>query len=169
MPDPDPIKSEGKFKVLAKKVIDFENWSFSFGSVIKLIALAFALGGAWYGIQSSLSTNKSLLTNISDTQKEGVKKVDQLSWEVRAIRTTQEVQFRELSNIMPHRYYTVRRGDNLWIIADKLNVDVQTLIDMNNVADPERLQVGTVIKYPKNARPAQTVESAHSTVASENP
>ena len=43
-------------------------------------------------------------------------------------------------------YYVVKRGDSLSAIAKKHNVDVQTLIRLNNIKDPNRISVGTKLK-----------------------
>lgn len=169
MPEVNQTQSDGKFRTLAKRIISFEKWSFSFSSVVKIITVTFALAGAWFGLQSSLQSNNTLLQKLVAGQTVHTQQLDTLAVDVKAIHTAQEVQFKELSNLTPYRYYTVKRGDTLWIISDRLNVDFQVLSDMNNVADPDRLQVGMVIKYPKNTRPAQSVGPQPQALTPETP
>ncbi|MEY3480780.1 MAG: hypothetical protein RIQ71_1555 [Verrucomicrobiota bacterium] len=44
--------------------------------------------------------------------------------------------------------YTVAKGDNPYNIAKKLGVTYQALLDANNIKDPTKLQIGTVLKVP---------------------
>lgn len=51
--------------------------------------------------------------------------------------------------------YTVEEGDTLLAIANKLGVDVRELQKLNNIEDPSKLQIDTVLKIPpkKTANP----------------
>ena len=44
--------------------------------------------------------------------------------------------------------YTVAKGDNPYKIAKKLGVSYQALLEANNIEDPTKLQIGTVLKVP---------------------
>ena len=44
--------------------------------------------------------------------------------------------------------YTVAKGDNPYKIAKKLGVGYQALLEANNIEDPTKLQIGTVLKVP---------------------
>ena len=44
--------------------------------------------------------------------------------------------------------YTVAKGDNPYKIAKKLGVSYQALLAANNIEDPTKLQIGTVLKVP---------------------
>jgi LysM repeat protein len=44
--------------------------------------------------------------------------------------------------------YTVAKGDNPYKIAKKLGVTYQALLEANNIEDPTKLQIGTVLKVP---------------------
>lgn len=44
--------------------------------------------------------------------------------------------------------YTVAKGDNPYKIAKKLGVSYQALLDANKIADPTKMQIGTVLKVP---------------------
>ncbi len=44
--------------------------------------------------------------------------------------------------------YEVASGDNPWSIAKKLNVSYQTLIEVNNIDDPTKIQIGQKLKIP---------------------
>lgn len=42
--------------------------------------------------------------------------------------------------------YTVRSGDNLSSIADRFNLSLQDLMDLNGITDPNRIAIGQVLK-----------------------
>ncbi len=44
--------------------------------------------------------------------------------------------------------YVIQPGDTLTSIADKFNVSVQSLVDLNHIADPNYILAGTTIKIP---------------------
>ena len=44
--------------------------------------------------------------------------------------------------------YTVAKGDNPYKIAKKLGVSYKALLEVNNIEDPTKLQIGTVLKVP---------------------
>jgi len=44
--------------------------------------------------------------------------------------------------------YTILAGDTLTLIAGRLNVGVQELIDVNNITDPSTIEVGQVLLVP---------------------
>ncbi len=50
------------------------------------------------------------------------------------------------------RTYTVADGDTLWDIAQQLGTSTAALIEANNLDDPDRLAVGTVLVAPAGAR-----------------
>lgn len=47
--------------------------------------------------------------------------------------------------------YVVRPGDTLYKIAQTYNVDVNTLIRLNNISDPSQLRVGQTLRLTGNA------------------
>lgn len=61
----------------------------------------------------------------------------------------------------PAATYTVKRGDTLAGIADRLGSDIETVAKANGLKKPYRLQPGQVLKNPKAARArASTASSA---------
>ncbi len=46
--------------------------------------------------------------------------------------------------------YEVASGDNPWSIAKKLNVSYQKLIEVNNIEDPTKIQIGQTLKVPSS-------------------
>ncbi|MBJ7258097.1 MAG: LysM peptidoglycan-binding domain-containing protein [Chthoniobacterales bacterium] len=44
--------------------------------------------------------------------------------------------------------YTVAKGDNPYKIAKKLGVSAKALLEANKIADPTKMQIGTVLKVP---------------------
>lgn len=47
--------------------------------------------------------------------------------------------------------YTVKKGDTLYSIARKLDVSLDTLLEVNKISDPTRVPVGTVLRIPGKA------------------
>jgi murein DD-endopeptidase MepM/ murein hydrolase activator NlpD len=60
----------------------------------------------------------------------------------------------------PAATYTVRKGDTLAEIADKLGTDIPTLAKANGLKKPYRLQPGDVLKNPKAPAPAKKAASS---------
>lgn len=48
----------------------------------------------------------------------------------------------------PPSDYTVMPGESLFSIAQKFNLDMQEIIDLNNLEDPDKLDSGDVLKLP---------------------
>lgn len=62
----------------------------------------------------------------------------------------------------PAATYTVRRGDTLAEIADKLGSDIETVAKANDLKKPYRLQPGQVLKNPKAPKPAAKAKASTS-------
>ena len=45
--------------------------------------------------------------------------------------------------------YTVTQGDTIFTVAQKFNIDWTTLVSLNNLTPPLKLQVGQKLKVPK--------------------
>jgi RHS repeat-associated protein len=52
----------------------------------------------------------------------------------------------------------MKKGDTIWGIAKKTGVDTELLLQMNNVKDPKKLQIGTKIQVPLDRRPLTNAE-----------
>ena len=48
----------------------------------------------------------------------------------------------------PPSDYTVMPGESLFSIAQKFNLDMQEIIDLNNLDDPDKLDAGDMLKLP---------------------
>lgn len=48
----------------------------------------------------------------------------------------------------PPSDYTVMPGESLFSIAQKFNLDMQEIIDINQLDDPDKLNAGDVLKLP---------------------
>jgi LysM repeat protein len=48
----------------------------------------------------------------------------------------------------PPSDYTVMPGESLFSIAQKFNLDMQEIIDLNQLAEPDKLDAGDVLKLP---------------------
>lgn len=53
--------------------------------------------------------------------------------------------------------YTVQAGDTLYGICKRLGVGYEDMVDLNNIADPNNLQIGQVLKIPP--RPSSEADS----------
>ena len=45
--------------------------------------------------------------------------------------------------------YTIQRGDNLSVLAHRFGTTVRVLRELNNITDPDLVQVGTTILIPQ--------------------
>lgn len=57
------------------------------------------------------------------------------------------------------RFYTIQRGDTLFLIADQFRVTVDAIVELNGLADPNDIEAGQTIEIPANVRrqrPAST-------------
>lgn len=59
--------------------------------------------------------------------------------------TTQQYQWKVDDN-MEYETYTVVKGDNLTKIANKFNTTVNELVRLNNITNPNRIEIGQVLK-----------------------
>jgi LysM repeat protein len=60
--------------------------------------------------------------------------------------------------------YTVKRGDTLFSIARRFGTSVSVLVSLNGLSDPDRLEVGQVLKLPsggQGAPPATSEDITH--------
>lgn len=48
----------------------------------------------------------------------------------------------------PPSEYTVMPGESLFSIAQKFNLDMQAIIDLNEMSNPDKLDAGDVLKLP---------------------
>lgn len=51
-------------------------------------------------------------------------------------------------NDTSHRLYVVRRGDTLTQIAEEYNVSIEDIVRLNNIANPNLIYVGEVLRIP---------------------
>lgn len=66
---------------------------------------------------------------------------------------------RDPSPVGTPQTYTVRPGDSLSVIARRHGVDTATLMDLNNISNPDMIQVDQVLLLPPDAR-ARTERAA---------
>jgi len=49
----------------------------------------------------------------------------------------------------PERQHRVQNGENLWVIASRFDVTVASIIDQNNLVNPNQLRIGQVLSIPR--------------------
>ncbi len=65
------------------------------------------------------------------------------------IRTTIAVTTTTSTTLPPGQlFYTIKPGDTLGIIAAKLGVTVQSIVDLNGLENPDDIQAGQTIEIP---------------------
>ena len=64
----------------------------------------------------------------------------------------------------PTTPYVVQRGDTLGSLSDRTGVPLDSIIDINEIDDPDTLQVGQILYLPSNAKveraPSKSITSA---------
>lgn len=78
---------------------------------------------------------------------------------VTAFEPPAEDAFARARSRAPAATYTVKKGDTLAEIADKLGSDIETVAKANGLKKPYRLQPGQVLKNPKAPKAAATKSS----------
>ena len=65
------------------------------------------------------------------------------------IRTTIAITTTTTTTVPPgQRFYTIKPGETLGIIAASFEVTVQSIVDLNGLANPDAIQAGQTIEIP---------------------
>lgn len=65
------------------------------------------------------------------------------------IRTTIAVTTTTSTTVPPgQRFYTIKSGETLGVIAASFQVTVQSIVDLNGLANPDDIQAGQTIEIP---------------------
>lgn len=56
------------------------------------------------------------------------------------------------TTIANDRFYTIQQGDTLAVIAAEFRVTVQSIVELNGLANPDDIQAGQTIEIPSNVR-----------------
>lgn len=70
--------------------------------------------------------------------------------------TTTSTTSNETTTTFPPRRYEIQSGDQLGNIARFYGVDMQELMDLNGITNPDKIQVGQVLDIPLSTTPVQT-------------
>lgn len=65
--------------------------------------------------------------------------------------------------------YTVAAGDSLYKIASKFKVTVDDIIKLNNIENPDRINIGMVLKIPASSEQTTSAESSSNTESETTP
>jgi LysM repeat protein len=82
-----------------------------------------------------MSLREQFLAARGRSSEGGVRRAEPASGSVPAVATAT-------------RTYVVKKGDNPVAIARKHNVSYNALLELNNISDPRKLQVGQTLKIP---------------------
>ncbi len=63
------------------------------------------------------------------------------------------------------RFYQIKRGDTLQVIAASFNVTVQSIVDLNGLANPDDIQAGQTIEIPSGVVLIENLPAAPETTA----
>lgn len=61
--------------------------------------------------------------------------------------------------------YTVKSGDNLFDIGQRLGIAHQQIADLNNLPDPDHIEVGQRLKLPGHKYKSMTVKAGDTLIA----
>ena len=65
------------------------------------------------------------------------------------IRTTIAITTTTSTTVPPgQRFYTIKPGETLGVIAASFSVTVQSIVDLNGLANPDAIQAGQTIEIP---------------------
>jgi LysM repeat protein len=65
------------------------------------------------------------------------------------IRTTIAITTTTSTTVPPgQRFYTIKPGETLGVIAASFEVTVQSIVDLNGLANPDAIQAGQTIEIP---------------------
>jgi LysM repeat protein len=79
------------------------------------------------------------------------------------IRTTIAITTTTSTTVPPgQRFYTIKPGETLGVIAASFEVTVQSIVDINGLANPDAIQAGQTIEIPSGI---VVVENLPTTVA----
>src|SRR5205085_9129548 len=67
--------------------------------------------------------------------------------------------FGGIASAAPSNQYVATSSDTLWIISQKLNINLSDLIAANPQADPQNIYAGVVINLPSSASQTQNWEA----------
>jgi LysM repeat protein len=57
-------------------------------------------------------------------------------------------------------YHEVQRGETLSIIANRYQVPLDVIVELNGIVDPDDVPAGQVLELPPGSRPVEPVEVA---------
>lgn len=84
------------------------------------------------------------------------------------IRTTVPVTTTTESTIPEgQRFYQIKRGDTLQIIAASFGVTVQSIVELNGLANPDAIQAGQTIEIPSGIVVVEDLPAAPESTAAE--
>ncbi|MFW5971877.1 MAG: peptidoglycan DD-metalloendopeptidase family protein [Bacillota bacterium] len=98
--------------------------------------------------QEIIEENQEVLETIQEEIEvdNNVEKSDNIDEEIQAVSVSSIVEEVEPVSLMDEIIsYRVKRGDNLWNIADAFGIDIDTLIGANDITNMNTIKVGDVL------------------------
>jgi LysM repeat protein len=73
---------------------------------------------------------------------------DETSVTETSVQTTTSVPQSTTTTSAPPTTYTVQMGESLFTIAQKYSLNMQEIIDLNGIEDPDKIAAGDILKLP---------------------
>ena len=105
---------------------------------------------AEYGSLPKETTKTNVTNQHSENPSDSLQKMDQKGEELTSQEKLQDSHAESTSNI---NEYVVSSGDNMYMIARRLNVSYKDLMEINNLSDPGQIRLGQKLKVPKQQKP----------------
>jgi hypothetical protein len=136
-------------KSLLHRAVRPSTWHEDIRFWASVISAAFLAGCLWVTLKVnlvSLQEGQETTRRYQITQHQDIQDIKQ---GIDEIRTTQRFQTHELSRLSKMGYYKVTDGDSLFLISQKLHVNLDALLQLNpEITDPQALASGSLVRYP---------------------
>lgn len=131
--------------------LKLEEMNVSVKFALKALMAVIAATLAWLSLKGDMSSLIDTTADVRSVQALQSQQLTGIDEDQRAMRHTQMGLVKELGKVTECGLYTVKEGDTLWSVADKLHIHHSELRRLNeHIMEPEDLVEGMILKYPKN-------------------